>query len=167
MLQPWEQYDDDTLGGFEWGRNVIQPAVGQGVNFGLNWLANRGNRQGGQQQRNLRGSGLIDLMAAEYQAMQSAGASLEERLQFSQAALQVVNDPQFGPWDSEAYRQQAVQVWTNNIRVLQQQMGNATPAATGSTPGTLTPSPTTGGIDNKTLLMFGGAALVLLLLTRD
>lgn len=158
-MQPWDSGYDDTLG-FDWSQ-LYQPAIHAATTTGLQLLAGRGGGQGGQQQ-GIRGSGLIDLMASEYHAMEAAGASVADRLAFSQAALQVLNDPANGPWDSEAYRQQAVAVWQNSIRVLQGQMaGSGQQTAVSNQPGT------DDGIDTSTLLMAGGAALLLVLLMRD
>jgi len=170
----------DTLG-FDWG-SIIGPAVGAGTNFGLSWLQSLGQGGGGNQppssmacgQGLVSGAGEIaiclDRMLAELQAA-TQGKSATEKLAMYRAFLQFLTSPQyFAQSDSPHYLGEQIRQFREVYIPDMERQAAAEPVTTITDPTTgqtVTVPASAGGIDTNTLLIFGGGALVLMLLLRN
>lgn len=174
----------DTLG-FDWG-SIIGPAVGAGTNFGLSWLQSLGQGGGNSGgvgssaacgQGTVIGAGEIaiclDRMLGELQAA-TAGKSATEKLAMYRAFLQFLTSPQyFAQSDSPHYLGEQVRLFREEYIPDMERLAALEPAGTvttitdPTTGQTVTVPASAGGIDTNTLLLFGGGALVLMLLLRN
>lgn len=171
----------DQLGSF-WGdlsHQLIGAGVSQGTGLLAGWL--QGHQQGGAGHSGCNQTlpmhdggaiaGCIDELSAQYHAAEAAGASTGQLLQIAQTFLTTLNDPNAFAQGSDPYLAQAKAVFAHTIQVLTGQIapgGSPQPVVTldphtgqpVTTPAGQQP-PIFAGIDMETVLLGGGALLVL------